>query len=216
MLPGLHIPMLGGGGGFPFVLDIATSVFPADTSPVTVSLPSGIVSGNLIIVGLGIESGRTIDNWDTTKDFTELLAASNGNIGLNIAYRIADGTEGSTVEFTYGGTGKPSAHFAYLIGGHSGNAPELASAFAGSTNPNPPNIIPSWGAKPSLILAVAGNESVTTTGDPADYTDGFGENDVVFVRTAQRLIVATSEDPGVFTNTTNQDWFCATIAIEGA
>ena len=206
--------MLGGGGAQG--LRVAGRLFSSGSGlEAVVDLPTNesIESGDMLLVMLALD-GTSISNWDITKDFTEILALDNSQLNLAIAYRIADGTEGSSVTFDHPGS-SDKAHIAYHIKGNSSSAPQITNDNRDGTDPNPPNLTPSWGSKSTLWIAGTANEQVATTGDPTNYINGLGGSLTRFIRCAERLLVATSENPGVFTATID-DHIAFTIAIEPA
>ena len=126
-MPGIHIPMLGGAGSTAFPVVVGTAL-STDTSGAvkTISLPSSIPSGRLILIQMVISDGKTVSDWDTTKDFTEIFQETFSNdITLATAYRIADGTEGATIDVTLN-VAKDAAALVYHISGAKGTAPEGA------------------------------------------------------------------------------------------
>lgn len=214
MLPGMNAAMMvGGGGAFPVVQGTAVSTSSGTTA--TISLPSSIPSGALIIIELAIDLAALVTNWDVTKDFTPFFnTAVTANIRLMKAYRISNGTEGATVDVTIG-TSEVTSHLAYHISGAASTAPEATGAQASGGNADPPTHTPSWGAKKTLWLASAATEIVTTS-DPANYTDGIGTGaSGVFIRSLQQNLVALSDDPGSFTIASGR-WVAGTTSVQPA
>jgi hypothetical protein len=199
---------------FPVVQATNTSVTtPAATSHV-ISLPAGIVSGNLLLAIFGI-GGNTVGSWPA--GWTELwgteLPASVGR--LECRYRIADGSEGATITVTTSGA-LTSSHTTYRIDTFSGNAPVAGTtATATSTNANPPSLTPSWGAKDTLWIAVAGVSGSAPSAAPANYTNLLTAATPTTLGSARRELNAATEDPGVFTSA-NDQWAANTIAVEPA
>lgn len=124
---------------FPQVGSTNTSVTtPASTNHV-ISLPSGISSGNLLLAMWGVDDA-TDGTWPT--GWTEIVATTlPSNTGrLEVAYRIADGTEGTTITVT--SISKTSSHITYRITGYSGTPQTGTTASGTSTNANPPSVTP--------------------------------------------------------------------------
>ena len=204
----------GGGQNFPVVQATNTSFESATTTP-TISLPSGIVAGDLLIIALDIGGSKTVTDWDVTKDFTEIVQdTETTRATLAVAYRIADGTEGATVDVTIN-SADTSSHVSYRISGAGGSAPEGTIAKASSGSADPPSLTPSWGLRKTLWLAMKASKNNASSVDPSNYTDGIGTNSGSEdeIRSAVRELEAASEDPGVFTMD-SEAWVAATIAIE--
>lgn len=154
---------------------IATSNTSQEDSAVsthTVSLPSGITSGDLLLVGFGhatdTETPVFPAGWSL---IVETDNAGGGTEGLAIHMRRADGTEGSTITVTTTGTTR-STHVALRISGDdTGTTPETSSAIANNAPPNPPSLTPTGGAKDYLWLAWgASSHAGTYTAFSTDYT----------------------------------------------
>lgn len=200
----------GGGGDFPVVEGRSTSTSPATTSHV-VTLPAGIVAGDVVAVfiSLGILTtstwpGSWVERFDDQD--TDALSVTIGTL-------VASGGETSvTVESV---EEIEAAHVAYRISGASGNAEASAKVTGSSVSPDPPSLSPSWGSKKTLWLPVAASAYNAITGGPADYTNFKSSGVEPFIGTAERLLEAASEDPGVFTMSA-EAWLAATLAVEPA
>ncbi|MBV6343495.1 hypothetical protein, partial [Candidatus Magnetobacterium casense] len=188
----------------------------------TVSLPSDIVSGNLLILLF-----TTYDNDSHTitaaSGWTTLWLVTNALYGYYVAYRVADGTESSSMNITTNLVTN-SAHETYRITGYTGT-PEIAYDGASTTdvNPNPPALTPSWGEGPTLWIAgyLAQDAATwTTTAIPANYS---GQLDKIYgsgsyytgIGTAQRNLCTLAENPGTFTVSQAVTWRGCTIGVKG-
>lgn len=194
----------------------------------TVTLPSGVSEGGLLLLFFSSRTGGAGDHtltWPPT-GWTSLAVypagASTGHIG--IAYRIADGTEGATVTVTTGGVGALSAHNVYRIVGYDG-VPEIACTTSSTTNanPDPPALTPSWGSHKTLWMAgygSAGTNDQSTPTYPTNYSNGLfidlysGSYDAGCA-SASRLLEAASADPGTFTMTATAPWYAWTVGVKG-
>ena len=153
---------------FPQVEGTATSVEASATTSHTVSLPASIVSGEVLVVWFSVEhSSDSTVAWPG--GWTELDETFNVEFEGAVAYRIATGSEGSTITVTTGQSQK-SGHIAYRISGNTSNAPEIdvSNAFA---NPDPPSNTPSWGAKDTLWLAAYVSSQKKYSISPAGYSN---------------------------------------------
>lgn len=191
-------------------------------------VPSGIVSGDLLLMLRCNDSIRLID------------AANAASLGWTIAdtvfggsavcaqtlYRFADGSE---TNFTYGLTETANetsiTRILRITGAHASAAPEAAHASAGNSNvPNSPLVTPTWGLDDTLWISFYGIDdgAEPATAYPTNYTlyqftDGTTNvaGGCSFAMAAREL-AAASEDPGAFTATAADSWGATTIAIRPA
>lgn len=210
---------------FPQVAATNTSLEDAgNVTSHTVSLPSGIVSGNLLIVGFNTDGQESV-TWPT--GWTEIFEgiAASSQCTLAIAYRQADGGEGSTIIVTTG-TSERSAHWSYRITDHEAPATQAPQASGGATgtsaSPDPDSLTPTGGAKDYLWIAVEGHDrDKTTDAFPTNYdsnqvnTAGAGAGSAG-VAAATDEVNAVSEDPGAFTISATEEWVTATVAVHPA
>ena len=175
-----------------------------------VSLPSGIVAGNMLLVFFYTRNFTITFPAGWTELFQKVTYNGNGKFGA--WYRIADGSEGSTITVTTSSSGY-SAHISYRIESYSG-IPECGIAVtADSYNPDPPNLSPSWGAENSLWIAACGYEEYqNASGYPADYSGGLS---YYSISGAWRQLYAASEDPGTFTYPQITAYAANTVALRG-
>jgi hypothetical protein len=183
------------------------------------NLPSGIVSGDLLIVVLGRSGIAGTVTWPA--GWTEIEDQATIR-PLAYAYRIADGTEGSTITVTSSNSRTFSA-MAFLIKNHasSTSAPvDGTSATGTSTDANPPSVTPSWGSTVNtLYIAVAAWDNNTSMSSyPANYTQltaVFNGTNRVLLVAAYRVLKGSPEDPGNFVHTVSGAWRTNTIAVRG-
>lgn len=184
----------------------------------TINLPTGIGSGDLLLVFFASDGDPTIafpGGW--TKLFEK---GRSFLVKFGAWYRVADGGEGASITVTTTAS-EGTAHTSYRITGYSGT-PEVGTAATGVTaNPNPPNLTPTWGAKDTLWFAVCGYDTnKTVTAYPTNHTNG--RNDYsdggsgCGVGSARRELNAVSEDPGTFTLSGSDQWVANTVAIQPA
>jgi hypothetical protein len=207
---------------FPQVAATNSGASTVNQTDHAVNLPSGIVSGDLLIVLFGADSNEEV-GWPG--GWTELIDLNaNTESTLSIGYRIADGTEGSTITVTTG-TSEASVHQSYRITGHAGaGTPPQVSAGAGglSSNANPDGLTPTGGAKDYLWIAFAaidgsGNQPTVA---PTNFTNLFaqespGGSGHVCMGAARLELNAASQDPGTFTSPSD-DWNACTLAVHPA
>ncbi|KKL61161.1 hypothetical protein LCGC14_2198090, partial [marine sediment metagenome] len=152
-------------------------------------------------------SGNTVTfpaGWTMLTDDTP-----GGIMNFTAYYRIADGSEGSTITVVTSNA-EMTAHTSYRITDYLG-IPEIGATVTSiSAIPDPPNLTPSWGAKDTLWLAITGYDIGQTaiSAYPASYTDGRNDRsdsvNGVGVGIARRELNAASENPGTFTLSTSR------------
>jgi len=196
----------------------------------TVSLPTGIMSGDLLLVI--ISKGRATSAWsfDALTGWTELLDEAVAG-GLYIAYRKADGSESSTIALT--GAADRSAHITYCIAQAADpttRPPEIGTVATGtSTGPDPSTTTPTGGTKDYLWITLFGttsdeeadddtwvNNAATNYGNLLQKTSGTGGTNVAAgVGTSTRTNRADSENavwPAASLDT-SMGWRAYTLAV---
>ena len=217
---------------FPVVQATNTSATTTAGTSHTVNLPSGIVSGNLLIALFSgfFGSGTTpVDiSWPLgwTEFFEQDASTSTLHLAVAGAYRLADGNEGASITVTTN-LSVLAAHNTYRISGAADPAtqpPEAAaiSYTAAAAGIDPPSLTPTGGAKDYLWLAVAGwrRTGLSATTSPTNYTDAIegssaGGASGTKLRSLRRQLNAASEDPSTFTlsSTTSERRIGVTIAV---
>ncbi|HEX9892614.1 MAG TPA: hypothetical protein VGA78_01770, partial [Gemmatimonadales bacterium] len=211
--------------GSPAVAATNTSVNNTANTQHTVSLPSGIQSGNLLIVVFGYKAGssQTI-TWPG--GWTQFFRSDRStNVGVAAAYRQADGSEGATITVQTGTSAKTS-HLSYRITGAENPAtqpPESLDSNGNSTTPDPPSLTPTGGAKDYLWIAVELNNhtgtSIPITAFPANYSGSIqanGDTNNSTTGAAYRQLNAASEDPSNFSIGTAIAWAAGTLVVHPA
>ncbi len=189
----------------------------ATTTSHTVTLPSGIASGDLVIVVFHAENDVGI-TWPG--GWVELSSTAN-NSRTETAYLEASGGETSITVTTDAGT--ESAHCSLRVSGAEDpdtQAPEVGTIATGnSTAPDPGSVSPTGGSKDYLFVAWAGSRNgATFSAYPAGYSNGQTiESDApgptASCATAELATTASSEDPGSFTVGLGRAWIAGAIAV---
>ncbi len=184
---------------------------------IVVNLPASIAAGELLLafVALSHTIAATVTppgDWNTVYD-----SIGNGNQRRSACYwKLADGAEGASFNVTASAS-TAWATVAYRINAwDSGTAPESGTLVAAAgTNPNPPNLAPSWGAADTLWFVYAGrNTNNGSPSAPTNYSNFQNANRTgVSCLTAERQLNAASEDPGTFTATTSSNG-ANTVAVK--
>jgi hypothetical protein len=183
------------------------------------TLPTGIQAGDyLIAITCTKNNGGTTSNFPT--GWVNIAATDVGGVDgtARVWYKIADGTEGSTVTAT--GSNTWVAYHIYRLSSAAGTPVAASTGTGFFTNPNPPNLVSGFGAVDTLWLAADfwNNGSATQTAYPSTYTNGSfdqsGSNPPA-VGSARKQTTAASEDPGAFTLTVGPWAVAMTIGIKG-
>jgi len=85
----------------PVVQATATSTTGSNSTTHTITVPSGVVSGDLLIAFIAIENATSPANQFTgvTDSFTEIKDKTTGGTAgasLGVFFKVSDGTEGAT------------------------------------------------------------------------------------------------------------------------
>jgi hypothetical protein len=215
---------------FPVVQATATTGGSTAATNKVCNLPTGIASGDLLLLILrsaGADTHSTPTGW-TLLFLNNTADASDDTCSL--WYRQADGTEGASV--TVNGTASLKfASLAYRITGHENpatQAPQFATLVTGtSTLPDPGSLSPTGGAKDYLWLwlgAWEGEQTSPPAGTPTNYTDAIGASSLIAgvvttncrVASARRSLNAVSENPPSWTISASDDWTATVVAVHPA
>ena len=209
---------------FPAVADNANSVTTATAASITADLPS-YSAGDVVVLLVHTAAAGAIS---TPSGWSVLIAEHHPAVssGDRVAafMKTMDGSEGTTVVISSGGTPKWTV-IAYTITGADDIAttpPEVTSEATGtSANPNAPSLAPSGGADDYLWIVFGGQEgNANVTGSVPSYTNtncdtGTGGSAASNPRTmaGYKQANAVSDDPGSWTMSASEDWFAYTIAF---
>jgi hypothetical protein len=201
---------------FPLVAARATGrTTTTDTTTHAITLPAGIVAGNLLLVVFSVDGSPTIS-------INTGVSGNNWNISTKVSYsttvssvylwKIAEASNALTLTTS---AVEQSSHVSFRITG----AVHVfgASASGSSTNSNPPVDPAQWGTQDYLWIATrSGDSTIVATAAPANYLNlqtiaGAGTSGAS-TNTAERSINGSSEDPGTFTSLTEQ-WVAHTICV---
>lgn len=193
----------------------APTLYTGETATHLVPMPATVNAGDLLVTMFGYGNNSTLT---APTGWTALHLTTNpGLFWGTTRYRIADGTEDSTaVTYALNASAKAAAH-TYRFTGWAGTAPEVGVAVIGnSTNGDPPNLTPSWGAADTLWLAIVFVNGGVSLSYPANYTDntgnGLGGANGIVTGTTRRELNAASENPAAYVFTSNA-WIAQTLAI---
>lgn len=207
----------------PVVEDTATSTTTNNSTSHSVTMPTGVESGDLLLVFCGLDGTPTL----SATGWTSLVSQAHSGTSdiFHGFYRESDGTEGSAVTFTSSASEKGGC-VAYRISGAEDpgtQAPEISTAALGSsTSPDPSSVTPAGGADDYLYIAVTSANRRSFTGFPATYL-GTGSAESGSLGTDAGVgfghlgtTGSTSEDPGAFTIDSTDTWAAFTVAVTPA
>lgn len=193
----------------------------------TPTMPSGIVSGDLLLFFMSIDGSQTVT---TDTDYTQIksILTSGSAARLHISYRQADASANDTP--THSVTSSERAtHIVYRISGHENpatQAPEVSTGATGSSStPNTDTVTPTGGSKDYLFIAAFGQDGALTPptvnppSTPGTYTlvegadSAGGPNNGVNGSTAWKQATAASDNPSFFSFARVDDWAAVTAAV---
>jgi hypothetical protein len=189
----------------------------------TVTLPGSIAAGDLLIALVAVDGAPT---WTWPGDWNELLdQAISAQNGITVGYKIAAGGETTVVPVS--SFGERSNHISLRISAaswHGTTPPEITTpaATGSGTNANPAGSpTASWGSDDNLFIAVCSIDTNggPVTGWPANYSGNQLQNNTAssagIAGLATRELAADSDDPGTFTNGSD-NWLATTLIVRPA
>lgn len=207
-----------GSGAHPIVEGTHSDVTSSSATP-TINMPPGIEADDIVIVEIALNDNTNVITWPT--DWSEVINESSG--GLTVVARFKATGSLTSIGLTLSIAGK-TAYIARRISGAADPAtqePEGQTATATSTTSDPPSITPTGGSKDYTIIAGSGaGITVTASAWPTNYYSMHNQEASAgaadcSIWSAVRQVTASSENPGVFTQT-NCLWGAYTIAIHPA
>jgi len=208
----------------PFDVDAVSTATQA--SSLEVELPPELEVDDLLLMwltldGFGGNPGVTTPPSGWTLLGSEATGSGDSQMVCHLYMRKVTGSEGTSVTVGYSKSAGTNAIVTRIKGWNEIDPPEVAFSEGSSATADPPNLAPSWGAKPTLWLALAGVNAGTgseVTGVPTNYErprdvqsqQGAGAS--VCARKTSRYLEAASEDPGAYSNA-NTEWVAATVAV---
>lgn len=188
------------------IVNTGTYGSTADASTHSINLPASIASGNLLAVFV-TTNGATLtapSGWSTFASST-----TSSNTRVSASYRIADGTEGSSLSITASASTPLCAITYRIVNNRNAIAANtdlttLAGSFSSTTTPNPGNAVSPWGSAENLWIVPLAYNSITTT--VSSYISTYDQGQATVA--ANRLFSMTScaikktasfENPGAYT-----------------
>jgi len=230
--PGRAFPSTNAGNvaAYPIIADIATTVF--SSSSTSINLPAAIASGDLLLAAFSLDedtrSVNTPSGWTLLLNQAGVNDAGSNDNRMMIFYRVANGTEGTTLAVTLPTSSRTAVWTGRITGAATGTAPEATgsgSTAGGTTTPNPPSETASWGSANNLWLVIGGfrapdGSGPTVSSFPTNYVinqsvTSYTNNRVTVAVAARNLTLAT-DDPGTFTISATSSTATATVVVRPA
>lgn len=207
---------------YPIVAQRLTSRDNVNDTTTTISNPSSISAGNLLIHIIAFYSGGTTPDatlptgWTLVREWE--CNSTDGQCFEYIIRRVADGTEGATLAITTTASRKASA-CSYRITGHASSGTILSETIAAGSSANAdPNALNPGVTKDYLaIVGGAWNSDISGINitEPSGYTTDQSIATTVQTVTcasAEKNVTASSENPGAWTHA-SQLWATSTILV---
>ena len=205
-----------GSGPEPEVVGIENTVSSSGTTP-SITLPSGISSGDVIVIFVGVDGTPTA----SITGFSQDIAAVGGWAASATYYvfsKTADGTEGSSVTLTLSASEVVCAS-AWVVTNADDISFSTTATSTGSVTPDSPSLT----TVPTLWLSsfATDNGTPTITSYPSGYENGqslSGGSNFGSPRlgVASKLQTSASEDPPEYTISISHNWVAVTVAIAAA
>lgn len=205
------------GGVFPEVAATNTGGSSELTSSYNVPLPSGLVSGDLLLMFISTLTDSTISNYNGMTSLYEVLNPGDGK--AYCLHKTATGSEGGTLQITMA-SGELWGTVTYRISKDTWQGvPEDATTYGDSSaTADPPSLIPSWGVKKTLWLATAHTQYGVPTSAPSGFSSlvlGQNSSGNCGCGVAHLQSQVASLNPGTMTLDGTRDWVAATVAVRG-
>lgn len=197
----------GGAAAFPVIATTSNGSTAAATTA-DATLPTGITNGNMLIAVVAIGGGTISTPAGWTQLFTTISLVVNR---VSVFYRVADGSEGSTLSIT-SANATAKRYAIYRISNFSGNPFGAGANSNGNNgNPDPPNLAAPLGTDKILWFAIGYQSNVNAL--PTNYSSGLS---AVPLMVGTRELEAASEDPGAFgTSSSSALWAAGTVGLRG-
>lgn len=190
---------------FPLIQGTSNGATAGGTTE-NINLPASIQVGEMLMAFVSVGGGALSVPAGWTQAYTVVSSVVQRQ---SMFYKVADGSEGSTLAVT-GSNSNVKSYGVFRASDYRG-VPEAVTASGSSGDADPPNLAPSWGADKTLWLAAA--RGFLNGGDPAGYGDTVAPGSSF--RIARKELQAASDDPAVFTTGTSTNWSAATVALRG-
>jgi hypothetical protein len=187
----------------------------------TVSLPSDITAGELLLVFFVCDGNPTV-TWPGAPDWTILGGGttSGGAVRCEIGWKTATGLEGSSITITTSASER-SSHAAFRISGANNSLTQRSAATDTGTAPNHEILFPSGGQDDYLWFAAIGVDRNRFATDPSGYPTNYssavsqvgGGANSCTCQTATRSFNTDNQDPSNWTINSSEEWIAQVVAV---
>jgi trimeric autotransporter adhesin len=222
----------GEAANYPHILSSITSFNTSDQTTTTVTLPDSIVAGNLLLIVYAVDgTPSSTTTWPAGWTVCSALTYDpDGAVGLEVRYRVADGTEGASIEVTLSPTNQFSAvalRITDYTGTPSCGTPVTTATATPVATFDPPSYTAPWGAADNLWIAAMANDDGRRTAVWPALTYATTPN-VLFFHAISSVAGGASthavtfasanatEDPGTIGINASEEWVANTLVIQGA
>lgn len=197
---------------FPVAAARTTTADPSGTQTHSIGLGSPSAGNLLVVVAASSGAGGAfvIDEAVSGPGWFVIGGGTGTNLRVAVLAKVAAGSDALTLRTI---NAVRMASVCYRITGHGSSVAGGATATASSTNGDPPNAAITGAAQDVLYLAALASAVSVASAAPSGYgsltTASAG---TVFMSSAELGANGTSNNPGTFTNT-SQEWLATTVAI---
>ena len=203
-------------GGDPQLVGIENTVSAAGTTP-SCTLPSGISSGDIIVVFVGVDGSPTASISGFTQQIAESAWAASAS--YFVFSKVADGTEGSSVTLTLSAS-ETACVSIWAISDATQISFSSAATSTGSVNPDSPSLTSGFGNVTTFWISsfATDNGTPTIASFPSGYSNGQSlsySNSFASPRlgVAGKIAQAATENPPQYTISESHNWCAVTVAI---
>lgn len=209
---------------FATIAGVNTGAQTTNTTTHPINLPTGIVSGDLLLAFISLDGNPTMSGWPT--GWTSLASAPGASslTRIEVRYKIAGASEPASFNLTSSAS-EQSVHRTIRIstGTYTGN-PIVSTVATGTTaNPDSPSLTLGSTADWTVWSVFANDDGRRTLSVyPTGYTDGQfydtsgGAGGCGLGSSRRNIATGAAQDPGAYTISASQAWGAVTLAVKGA
>jgi hypothetical protein len=202
---------------------VQSRVTTAKSTSVNVNYPSGMTSGNLVIVALGwVDDAAPVSYTGSKLTYIGGIDNDqNDRANFYAYYREIDGTEGSSEPFSFDADRECTAIVVEVSGQDTAVAPLGAFATTGGSrtnNPDPPSRAWGWSGDTLALAGFVFRENSTVSGQPSGYSQiatGDISGKALHV-ISEKDVTSSPENPGTFSCNDSRNASTYTLVIKAA
>lgn len=195
-----------------------TATYGSGTTSMVVNKPSGVVSGELLV--LLVNQRATAAVFTPPTGWTQVGVMSNTG-KTQVWYRVADGTEGTTFTVTSNTSANAVIGCLRFSNASTTTAPTFTSATGNSTTATTPAATVATGGSIVLGVFAGGNANQSNVVPPSGYTEVFDIRGAVsttnpWMEVAQKDVASASTEPAASVTIPSSTWMAAAIVVAPA